>query len=598
MLQKIRKLIVMSGVRPAVLVLPAFGSIAAALLEVVSLSLLIPTVQVLMSNDRDVLSQLNVAGMSFDLRPWVAGGATRREIFGALLAAFALTSIAKPLLQYASNVALTEGIRRLMLGMRNRIFSLFVSYDKSFYDKQGVGGLSPVVLQFTNQFAAGISQTKDSLMSIVLLVGYLGVMLQVSWKLTLFCLILIPAIMYIQKIIISKLVRSAMLQTGRVQVMTQRVTEVLRSMVLVQASNAQDFELKRFKELNQEICNLDYGIGRKQSASGSASELFTVVVGLVLLGAASFFFQRRGANFGPQFLVFFLAFRRFAGGVGAFSHMRSILGTLAGCTDQLLNAMEEQPALRVVQGLQPMPPQVRTIEVKSVSLKLQDREVLHDVSFSIPVGVTVGLVGPSGGGKSSILNLLMRFYDSTSGQILIDGVNVQEMSVASIRQAIGYIGQETHIFNDTLRFNLAYGFPGDANDEAMIAAMSKAQLGDFFKSLPRGLDTTVGENGVLLSGGERQRVAIARTILKNPPILILDEATSALDRASEVGVQRSLDLLAVGRTTIAVAHRLETLAHAHIVYVVEGGRIVGQTTGPELLANPGRAWPGSKKRAS
>ena len=241
---------------------------------------------------------------------------------------------------------------------------------------------------------------------------------------------------------------------------------------------------------------------------------------------------------------------------------------------------------------------MRTIEVKSVSLKLQDREVLHDVSFSIPVGVTVGLVGPSGGGKSSILNLLMRFYDSTSGQILIDGVNVQEMSVASIRQAIGYIGQETHIFNDTLRFNLAYGFPGDANDEAMIAAMSKAQLGDFFKSLPRGLDTTVGENGVLLSGGERQRVAIARTILKNPPILILDEATSALDRASEVGVQRSLDLLAVGRTTIAVAHRLETLAHAHIVYVVEGGRIVGQTTGPELLANPGRAWPGSKKRAS
>ncbi|SDT98691.1 ABCB family ABC transporter ATP-binding protein/permease [Halopseudomonas salegens] len=211
------------------------------------------------------------------------------------------------------------------------------------------------------------------------------------------------------------------------------------------------------------------------------------------------------------------------------------------------------------------------------------RQILHDISFAIPAGHTLAIVGPSGAGKSTLARLLFRFYDVSAGSIRVDGQDIRNVTQHSLRQAIGVVPQDTVLFNDTIGYNIAYGDPG-ASDEAVWAALRQAQLEDFVRSLPKGLDTLVGERGLKLSGGEKQRIAIARVLLKNPPVLILDEATSSLDTHAERLILQALNQVASKRTTLAIAHRLSTIVHAERILVLEQGRVVEQGTHPELLA--------------
>ena len=215
------------------------------------------------------------------------------------------------------------------------------------------------------------------------------------------------------------------------------------------------------------------------------------------------------------------------------------------------------------------------------------RTILHGISFEVPAGHTLAIVGPSGAGKSTISRILFRFYDITSGQVTVDGQDIRDVTQTSLRRAIGIVPQDTVLFNDTIRYNIGYGRPGATQAEIEDAAR-RAQIHDFILSLPDGYDTVVGERGLKLSGGEKQRVAIARTLLKNPPILILDEATSALDTRTEREIQTALDAAAANRTTLIIAHRLSTVVNADRILVLEDGRIAEQGTHAELLEKQGR----------
>jgi len=215
-----------------------------------------------------------------------------------------------------------------------------------------------------------------------------------------------------------------------------------------------------------------------------------------------------------------------------------------------------------------------------------DRQILHDVDFAVPAGGTLAVVGPSGAGKSTLARLLFRFYDATAGRILIDGQEITKVNQASLRRAIGIVPQDTVLFNDTIGYNIAYGREGATQDE-VIAAARGASIHDFIQSLPQGYDTKVGERGLKLSGGEKQRVSIARTLLKDPQLLILDEATSALDSRTEAAIQDTLNLLTQRRTTVIVAHRLSTIVHADEIIVLDKGRIVERGTHASLAAQGG-----------
>jgi ATP-binding cassette subfamily B protein len=215
------------------------------------------------------------------------------------------------------------------------------------------------------------------------------------------------------------------------------------------------------------------------------------------------------------------------------------------------------------------------------------RPILQDISFVIPAGKTVAVVGPSGSGKSTLARLLFRFYDVQQGRILIDGQDIKQVTQASVRQAIGIVPQDTVLFNDTVAYNIAYGQPG-ANQAQVEEAARAAHIHGFISATPKGYDTMVGERGLKLSGGEKQRVAIARTLLKNPPILIFDEATSALDSANERAIQAELQSVAQNKTTLVIAHRLSTVVDAHEILVMDAGRIIERGTHAELLAAEGR----------
>jgi len=216
----------------------------------------------------------------------------------------------------------------------------------------------------------------------------------------------------------------------------------------------------------------------------------------------------------------------------------------------------------------------------------KEREILKGVSFEVPAGQTVAVVGPSGAGKSTISRLIFRFYDVSSGRITIDGQDIRDVKQASLRAAIGMVPQDTVLFNDTIRYNIQYG-RADATDAEVEDAAKQAQIDDFIRSSPHGYETEVGERGLKLSGGEKQRVAIARTILKGPPILLLDEATSALDSYTEREIQDALDRAARGRTTLVIAHRLSTVVDADEILVLDEGRVVERGTHAQLLAHRG-----------
>jgi ATP-binding cassette subfamily B protein len=256
--------------------------------------------------------------------------------------------------------------------------------------------------------------------------------------------------------------------------------------------------------------------------------------------------------------------------------------------EKMFTLLERNREVDDVAGAKPLVVTAGTVRFELVSFAYDpQRPILHEVSFEIPPGKTVAVVGPSGAGKSTLARLLYRFYDIHAGAITIDGQELRSITQTSLRQAIGIVPQDTVLFNDTVEYNIAYGRPG-ATHEDVVAAARAAHIHDFIAATPKGYETMVGERGLKLSGGEKQRVAIARTLLKNPPLLIFDEATSALDSANERAIQAELRSVSQGKTALVIAHRLSTVVDAHEIVVLEAGRVVERGPHAELLARGGR----------
>jgi subfamily B ATP-binding cassette protein MsbA len=414
------------------------------------------------------------------------------------------------------------------------------------------------------------------------LVALLGLLLSTHFRLALVSLIVAPALVYPIVRFGKGMRRTSHRSQERMADLASLMAEGVRGHRVVKAFGMEDFELGRFREATRRHLRVNLWAQMLANSSGPVVESLAVIgaAGLLVYAGKAIRSHELSA---PELVQFLTTLFMLYDPIRKLNKVNMILQEATAASQrvsrlmEIPNDIEEHPQAREVETVR------QGLTYERVSFHYEDRPVLRDVSLSIRAGEIVALVGPSGAGKTTMVNLLPRFFDPVSGRIALDGVDTRELKIKSLRALIGIVTQDTVLFNDTVRNNIAYG-RSDLPIERVREAAAAAYADEFVMQLPRGYDTVIGEAGVRLSGGQRQRLAIARALLKNAPILILDEATSHLDSESEALVQKALYNLIQGRTTLVIAHRLSTVTRADRIVVMEAGRIIEEGTHGELLA--------------
>ncbi len=363
---------------------------------------------------------------------------------------------------------------------------------------------------------------------------------------------------------------------------TERLNETISGIRIVKAFGMEDYEKKRFSEVNSNLFNAFMRRFKVRALSNPVMETLGGfgVCAIVFYGGYQVI---NGQSTQGTFFSFMAALLMLYEPIKRINDVNITIQEGISAGERIFSLLDTKPEITDKPDARVLPPVQREILFENVSFRYESNIVLDEVNIRVEVGKAVAIVGESGAGKSTLLDLLPRFYDVTEGRILIDGYDIRDFTQRSLREKIAMVTQQVILFDDTIRNNIAYGRPDQSMDD-VIAAAKAAHAHDFISSLPNGYDTVIGENGIKLSGGERQRIAIARAILKDPPILILDEATSNLDSDSETMVQRALETLMKGRTTIMVAHRLSTIRNVDRIYVIVRGKVAEQGSHDELLS--------------
>lgn len=476
---------------------------------------------------------------------------------------------------------------KIVTEIRNRLHSTLLRLPLSYFEKRHSGTLTSIV--FNDVYAMNVV-LNESFGKLILLpvqtIGYLLILVSLSWKLSLVTFLVVP----LCGIFILKIGQSVKRKSKRALQRISKVVAVFQEAItgirIVKAFGGEKKEIQRFSEENQAYLRLKFRQGRLSYLTSPMNETFGVLTLVTLLwfGGRLVIFRM---GLAPEDFVRYLVFL-----FATFQPLKE----LAGLNNTIQSGMAAAERIFAVLDEVPEPfekPNARKIhgfndrilyEHVHFRYNPEGPDVLNDITLEIRRGETVAFVGPSGAGKTTLVNLLPRFYDVSQGRILFDGIDIRDIDLASLRKQIGIVTQECILFHDTVRANIAYGVE-NASEEEIRAAAKAANAWEFIQKMEHGLDTRIGEKGVNLSGGQRQRISIARAILKNPPILILDEATSELDTESERLVQEAIEKLMENRTVLVIAHRLSTVIHADKIVILDHGRIVGIGTHRKLLAS-------------
>ena len=485
-------------------------------------------------------------------------------IVGAIILIFLIRGFAT----YGQTYNMSYIGQRVIIDVREAIFNHLQKLSLSYFDRRKTG---VIMSNLTNDVAALQTAVVDNLISFitesVTLIGSLVSMLLIDWKLTLVTFITVPVVLVIINVFGKKLRVAGHDVQGRVADITALLQEVISAVRVVKSFAREDFERKRFEDENDRNFKAVIKATKLTSLLSPMVEFSAAIAVAVILWYGGYSVVTGAITAGS--LIAFLIYA---------INLSNPVKRLSQVYGNIQKALADAITLPAITG---------NVEFNDVSFSYDgEKAALENFTLSVKAGESVALVGPSGAGKTTLANLLPRFYDVTGGSITIDGYNVKDVTFKSLREQIGLVPQETVLFNATIKENILYGRL-DATDEDVYEAAKAANVLEFVEKMPDGLDTIVGERGSSLSGGQRQRVAIARAILKDPRILILDEATSALDTESEKLVQEALDRLMKGRTAFVIAHRLSTVQNAHQIVVLNQGRLVEQGTHQELLAVDG-----------
>lgn len=477
--------------------------------------------------------------------------------------------------------------------IRNKMFDKIIDLPVSYYSEKRKGDVMARMLNDVNE-------VKNSFFSILELVVKepmtilftIGAMVAISFKLTLFVFIFIP----ISGFIISKIGKSLKAKSKRAQdengYLISVVEETLGGLKVVKSYNAESSFTKKFNDSIYRLYRLTNSIGKKNNLSSPMSEFMGIVVIAILLwyGGNMVLVEKFADGTplleGSKFLAYMGLAYNILTPAKAISKASYQVKTGLAAAERVFDVLEVENEIVDKKEALVKTEFTDSITIENVNFRYEDENVLKNFSLTVPKGKTVALVGQSGSGKSTIANLLTRFYDVNEGNIKIDGVDIKDITMNSLRDLMGLVTQDSILFNDTIKNNILLG-KQNATDEEIIEALKVANAYEFVKDLPNGIETNIGDAGGKLSGGQKQRLSIARAVLKNPPIMILDEATSALDTESEKFVQVALENMMQNRTSIVIAHRLSTIQKADKIVVMQKGEIVEQGTHDELLAKNG-----------
>ena len=574
-------------------------NILSAVLNIFSFMAIIPILQILFQTGGDNVPQ--------SLMPWSwdnlqeafsnnanyyvgqliqnIGPTTTLLVIGIFLAFMTFLKTGAYFLSSATIIPIRTGVVR---DIRNQLYHKITSLPLGFFSEERKGDIIA-------RMSGDVAEVENSIMSSldmlfknpVLIVAYFSTLLIISWQLTLFTLVFVPVMGWFMGMVGRKLKQNSIKAQALWSDTMSQVEETLGGLRIIKAFCAEKKMNNRFDRINSAYRNDIMRVNIRQQMAHPMSEfLGTVMIVIVLWFGGILVLSGDKMLTGPTFIYYLVMLYSIINPLKEFSKAGyNIPKGLASMEriDKILNAennIVENPSPRHIASFE------HQIEFRNVSFRYDKKWILRNINLTIPKGKTIALVGQSGGGKSTLVDLIPRYYDVQEGEVLIDGVNVKDLGIHNLRQLIGNVNQEAILFNDSFRNNISFGVDG-ATDEQIAEAAKIANAYDFIMQTEKQFDTPVGDRGSRLSGGQRQRVSIARAILKNPPILILDEATSALDTESERLVQDALERLMKTRTTVAIAHRLSTIKCADEICVIHEGEIVERGTHEQLLAIDG-----------
>jgi subfamily B ATP-binding cassette protein MsbA len=585
--------------RPVGLDIPVYAilTLLATIFSVVNFTTLIPLLQVLFGQ---VESTLNVARPSFSLTIEYFKDLfyyqlqllvnTKGEIFALYFICSVILSavLFANIFRFLASLIVAKTRVRVITNLRKSAFQALLSFDQGYFSNQKKGDVISRMTTDVQEIELSVVATLKVLFKEPLLIlGYFTALFSISAELTLYTLLLIPLAGGVISVIARKLkkrARKAQESLGRIN---NVLDEAITGMRIIKAFSAKKHVQNRFdKEVDNYGSNSFQIISRFNLASPVSEFLGVAVLSLILLIGGSMVLDDSSDLAAAQFIGFLILFSQVLNPAKSLASSFSNINRGIASAERVFELIDTKTEIKEAIDAKALHSFEKSIVFKNVSFAYGKASVINDISFEVKKGQVVALVGPSGGGKSTITDLIPRFYDTSTGQVMVDGIDIKELKIEDLRNQMGIVTQESILFNDSVANNILFG-QSQISEDKLKAAARIANAHDFIENLESGYHTNIGERGAKLSGGQRQRICIARAIIKNPPILILDEATSSLDSVSEKLVQDAIIKLMENRTTIVIAHRLSTIQHADLIYVIDKGKIVEQGNHDSLIKKNG-----------
>ena len=580
------------------LMLTVVFNILSAILNIFSFAAIIPILQIIFKTEKAVaathlmewdwnnLKEVASNNMNYYIN-WLTGDigpATTLLVLGLFLATMTFLKTAAYFFSSATVIPIRTGIVR---DIRNQLYQKITSLPLGFFSEERKGDIIARMSGDVQEIESSIMSSLDMLFkNPVLIIAYFATLLVISWQLTLFTILFVPIMGWIMGKVGRKLKRKSKEAQSLWSDTMSQVEETLGGLRIIKAFCAEEKMNKRFDKINSDYRNQILRVNTRQQMAHPMSEFLGTVMIIIVLWFGGILVLNQQVLSGPTFIYYLVILYSIINPLKDFSKAGYNIPKGLASMERVDKILLAESDIKEKEDPEHISSFDHTIEFRHVSFRYGEQWVLKDINLTIEKGKTIALVGQSGGGKSTMVDLIPRYYDVQEGEVLIDGINVKDLDIHDLRQLIGNVNQEAILFNDSFFNNISFGVD-NATKEQVEEAAKIANAHEFIMASENGYDTNIGDRGGRLSGGQRQRVSIARAILKNPPILILDEATSALDTESERLVQDALERLMKTRTTVAIAHRLSTIKNADEICVLHEGQIVERGTHEELISKDG-----------